>query len=430
VKQYLPHVRRGLASIAGNVGNLLFTLGRNKLLAIYLGPIGVGWIGLANNLVELGAVVSGAGVSDGLLRELARHRQSHSRRDIISTGFGMLLISLLVVVPAGTWAFLVLAKPGGMVLLNVAGFAFALVAAGFWRFVGGIYIGLGWSRVMFRTLVLAGFLNMVLSGAMLWLGWHNYLGYVVLTYGLIVVIGSIGLLREVRWYFSPGAIVRMPAWRPFLVIMVPILIALPLDTGILLFVRSVASAHLGEIGLGLIQPGLVFVILISSLFNAFAGMTTSRWDQSAEPAFSRQAVALLAAAVALPLAGAAFLTATAPMWGFVIHLFFSRAFEPGAAAVPWFLMGEALHMGSLLLFSTFLSRGLGIYTVVPRVACMTALVVMLRAGVAVSILSIGQAYCFGFVIYFAVTLVAWIGVQVVFLRRDRLATAPGPLRDG
>jgi hypothetical protein len=429
MKAYLPHIRRGLATIAGNMGNLLFTLGRNKLLAIYLGPIGVGWIGLANNLVELSAVISSAGVSDGLLRELARKRQSHSRKEIVSTGFGMWVASLVVVLPIAEWEFFRIARPTGAVMLNIIGFALAVLSGGLWRFISGIYLGLGRSRVMFHALVVGGLLNLLLSGLMLWLGWRNFLSYVVLTYGLIVVIGSFGLAREVREFYTLRAIWRLPAWRPILVIMVPILLALPLDTGILLYVRSFASAHLGEIGLGQIQPGLQFVVLGASLFNAFAGMTTSRWDQSAEPAFSSHALALVAAAVALPVAAGVFLATTVPMWGFVVRLFFSRAFEPGITAMPWFLMGEGFHMGSMLLFSTFLSRRLGTYTVVPRLACLATLFVVLRRSVAVSILSIAQAYCLGFAIYYAVTLVLWMGVQI-WLLGGRLPVVDEQLRDG
>ena len=419
MRHYLVHIGRGMQVVAGNLGNFAFVLIRNKVLAIFLGPMGVGWIALVNNLVEVSAVLSGAGVSDALGRELARKRQTRSHKDLISTGLGMFIVSLLVVLPITEWLFLRLAAPSGLMMVAAIGFGIAASAGGIWRFVSGIYLGLGRSRVVFHVLIWGACFNMAVSIALLSLGLRSYLAFVLLSYVPIALFGCAGLLRQAHAYFSIRSVWRMPAWRPMLMIVLPVLLGQPLEAGIVLLLRSATATRLGDVALGQIQPGLQLVILASSLFNAFAGITTSRWDQSVEPAFSRKALALLGAAVALPVIGGIFVSLAGPLWGLMIRLLFTRAFLPGVTAVPWFLAGEALHIGALLLFSTFMSRGMGSITLLPRLAGLVTMFAALRSGMDASLLQVGQAYTLTFLSYFLVTVVVWCAVQANLWRRAR-----------
>jgi len=422
MKHFVLHARRGLAMVAGNLGNFAFILLRNKMLASYLGPMGVGWIALVNNLVEVCANLSGAGVSDALGRELARKQLQFTQRQFVSSGLGMLLASLMVVVPATVWLFLHLAMPSGMVVPAALGFATAAVAAATYRFVSGIYLGQARPRVVFHALVWGACFNMVVSGALLLAGWHTYLSFVLLSYVPITLFACLGLVKNARSYFSVRDIVRMPAWRPMLLIALPTVLGTPLETMTLLMLRSATSARLGEVALGQIQPGLQFVILAASLFNAFVGITTSRWDQSGERGFSRHSLTLVAVAVALPIAGGIFMALSGPLWTLLVRLLFTRAFLPGTVAIPWFLGGEALHLGAMLLFSTFFSRKLGMVTLAPRLAALATMALALRFGMDRSLLLVGQAYTISFLVFFVVTLVLWCGFQAKFLRDARTST--------
>jgi hypothetical protein len=423
MKHLLVHARRGLVMIAGNLGNFVFVLARNKLLALYLGPVGVGWIGLVNTLVEVGANLAGAGVSDALGRELARKQPAFTPRQIVGTALGMLVASLALVLPCLLLLFVWLVPRDGALSISAGGFVVAVLAAAAWRFLSGIYLGNGQSRAIFNSYLLAGLVNVAGAALLLLIGWRLYIGFVMVSYIPFALFGGAGLLLVLPTLVRRDDVVRMPAWRPMLAIALPVVVGTPLESAAVLVLRSVTSARLGDVALGEIQPGLTFVILAASLFNAFVGITTSRWDQSREQAFSRRAMALLGGAIAVPLAGMLVLVLTAPLWNGVVRLLFSRAFVEGAAAVPWFLGGEAFHLGGLLLFSTLFSRGRGYLTLLPRLGAMGALGIALWAGMDGSVVQIGQAYGVAFVAYFALALGVWIVVQMALRRVERAGSA-------
>lgn len=421
MKHLLVHARRGLVMIAGNIGNFAFVLARNKLLALYLGPVGVGWIGLVTTLVEVGANLAGAGVSDALGRELARKQPQFSAAQIIETALGLVLIVLALVLPVMIGLFLWLVPPAGALVLP--GFVLALLSATAWRYFGGIYLGQGRARVIFNTLVWAGALNCALTGLMLLAGWTNPVWFVLLSYVPMALLSAAGLGALRGHVVAVHRAWRLPAWRPLVAIALPVVIGTPLETVLVLVVRSATAQRLGAVALGQIQPGLTFVILAASLFNAFVGITTSRWDQTGERAFSPASRLLLLGAIAVPVLGVPLLVLTAPLWTLAVRLLFAASFVPGAAAVPWFLAGEAFHLGGLLLFSTLFSRGRGLLTLVPRLGALAALAIVLRAGFAGSVVQVGQAYGVAFVAYFALALGVWLAVQIGFLRAERAGAA-------
>jgi PST family polysaccharide transporter len=419
MKHLLVHARRGLVMIAGNLGNFAFTLARNKLLALFLGPIGVGWIGLVNTLVEVGTNLAGAGVSDALGRELARKQPEFSPAQIVETGLGLVLIGLGLVLPVMIGLFVWLVPPIGTSALVLPGFVLAVLSATAWRYFGGIYLGQGRARVIFNTLVWAGAFNCAVTGLLLLAGWRDPLGFVLLSYVPMALFSAAGLGPLRAHVVAVQRAWQMPAWRPMLAIALPVVIGTPLETVLVLVVRSATAQRLGAVALGQIQPGLTFVILAASLFNAFVGITTSRWDQSGERAFSPASRLLLAAAIAVPVLGVPLLAVTAPLWTLAVRLLFSAAFVPGAAAVPWFLGGEAFHLGGLLLFSTLFSRARGYLTLVPRLGALAALALALALGMDRSVVQIGQCYAVAFVAYFALALAVWVTVQIGFWRAER-----------
>lgn len=423
MKAYLPHVKRGLVMIGANVANFALTLGRNKLLAMFFGPAGIGWIALVNNLIETAAVVGGMGVCDAFNRELPRKSPQFSQSDIVSSGIGFFALSVLFALPVATAIFMMTVDtPSGGVIAAIA-FALAAGLASLWRAVGGIFLGFGLSQRMFRAIVVGGTTNLVLAVLLLYANVRELMVYVLMTPALLAVAGISGAWPHIRNLLDWQAIKTMPARKPILTIALPIVVGLVLEPVTILLLRSETAARFGQEGVGLIQPGIAFVLLTAALTNAFFGMTLVRWDQTEERAFSAKFIALLGLSVMLPICGIMAVFLLEPLWPVLIELLFTPAFVVGAGTVPWFISGEVLRTGGAMLNHTFLSRHLGYLTILPRIACLFTVAVMIFLEKIESLIDVGQTYAMAYAAYFVSSITTWLLVQFYFLRKQRkLAT--------
>ncbi len=398
--------------VGGTLGNLLFQLIRNKLLALALGPAGVGWIALVNNLVETTATVAGGGVSDALNRELARKRPAFTQREIFSTALGIALLIAAIAMPAvGVALAWVVPQTLNFGLLAL-GVVVAIAGATGWRILAGLFLGLGLARRMALATLAGAAANLVLTAILLSLGATEPLLFVMLSPLCVAICGLIAARSRLPALIERAAIRALPAKGPVLQIALPVSIGLLLDPLTSLYLRSAVGLQLGEVAIGLLQPGFLFVLLAASIFNAIAGITIVRWDQSHERALSRRYALLLGAALALPLLGIFVIWLLQPVYPFLISLLFADEFRSGASAVPWLLAGEALRMGGALFLFTFLSRQLGYLTILPRLAGLLTAIAMIELSPQLTIELAAQSYAVAFVANFALSLVLWLGLQL------------------
>jgi PST family polysaccharide transporter len=420
---YRKHIRGSLVLVMANFGNFATTFLRNKLLALAFGPAGIGWIALANNLNEVFANIAGTGVCDAYNRELARAHPRFSPAQIVSTGVAISLVLLIAALPVGVWRLTSeVSMTDGRTLIILA-FAGMVASATAWRLVSGLYLGLGRARRLFMPMVIGGLANLAITAVMLWAGVTQYILFALMTPLLLALIAVVPVWRELRDLIRGPLILGAPALRPMLAIALPASIACLLEPLTAYAIRAATAARFGEAGVGLIQPGLILVILGSSVFNSIVGISVVRWDQSIERAFSPRSIALLAMACALPLLAMATNFVLAPVWGLIVRLLFTRAFLPGLATVPWFVLGEALRMGSSLLGQTMQSRRLGMLYLMPRVLSIIAVLVALRLGMDATMLLIAQAYTIAFLAMFVASVVSWVGVHGWLWMRERRAAA-------
>lgn len=403
--------------LGGTFGNMLFQLFRNKLLAVALGPAGVGWIALINNLVETAAVVAGGGVADSLNRELARRKPSFTPSQLISTGFGIALMLLTVTFPAAVVALLFTVPENGMLALVIAGLFVAIIAATGWRLIAGCFLGLGMARAMAIASITASGLNLSLTAALLAAGIDNPLVFVMLAPLCLVGAGLFFVWRTMAENVRLHAIRTLPARKPVLEVALPVAAGLLLEPMTSFYLRSATGLRLGEEAIGLLQPGFLFVFVAAAIFNTIAGITLVRWDQSQERAFSRKYLVMLGAALFLPVLAIAAAFLLSPIYPFLISLFFADAFRLGATAVPWLLAGEVFRMAGAMLLFTFFSREMGYFTLLPRVICLITAVIAVQLTETFSIVTAAQSYAAAFCASFLVSLAMWISFQIYLARK-------------
>lgn len=418
VKAYIPHAKRGISVIGGSLANFAITLLRNKLLAIYVGPVGVGLIALVNNLNETGAVASGTGICDAYNRELARKRANFTAKQIVSSGIGIFVLLLTLVLPAVIGLYFYVVRSISDIFMPIIGLTIAGTAAGIWRLLSGVYLGFGLSRRMFNTVVIGAVVNLIVAWLLLLAGIREPIVFVATTPVFLTALGLFGLRDRIKGLIDWQAICHMPARKPIMTIALPIVLGLLMEPMTAFYLRSVTTDRFGEVAVGIIQPGLQFGMLASSLWNSFLGMTIVRWDQTSETAFSRKFVFLLSASLALPLVGTAIAFGMKPLWPALVSMLFTDEFLPGVITIPWFLAGEACRMGGIMLNHTFLSRGFGMLTLIPRFSCLGVVITALHSGFDISLLAIAQAYAMAYFSYFALTVTLWLWLQV---RMSRVA---------
>lgn len=396
----------------GTIGNMVFQLIRNKLLALSLGPAGVGWIALVNNLVETFAVVAGGGISDSLNRELARRKPKFTAAQTFSTGLGIALLLTAIALPAVAIAAAIVVPERFPFAVLLAGLGVAVVAATAWRILAGLFLGLALAKKMVLATLAGAFANLVFTVFLLAVGVRETLAFVVLAPLCVAGAGLIAARSELVQVVNWASIRAMPARKPVLKIALPIAAGLLLEPLTALYLRSTAGLQLGDEAIGLLQPGFLFVLLSAGIFNSIAGITIVRWDQSHEPAFSAKYRLLLLVVLVAPLLATGFLFLLQPIYPFIISLIFADDFRFGASAMPWLLAGEAFRMAGALLQFTFMSRELGYICLFPRAACLATAVLAMHYVERFDIVVIGQAYALAFAVNFGLSLLLWLGLQV------------------
>ncbi len=405
--------------MSGALGNMIFQLFRSKLLAVALGPVGVGWIALVNNLVETAAVVAGGGVSDSLNRELARKKPVFTNTQLISTAVGISLILLAVAFPAAVAALLFTVPETGILALVIAGLLVAIIGATAWRIISGCFLGLGMARVMATASITAAALNLGLTAALLAIGVESPLVFVILAPVCLIGTGLFFARRTLAENVSLAAMRALPAKAPVLKIALPVAAGLLLEPMTTFYIRSATGLRLGEEAIGLLQPGFLFVYVGAAMFNTMAGITLVRWDQSHEQAFSRKYRIMLGVALVAPAVAIAGAFVLSPIYPFLISLFFADAFRLGAAAVPWLLAGEVFRMAGAMLLFTFFSREMGYITLVPRIICLITAAIAIELTPTFTIIAAAQSYTAAFAANFLASLVLWIGFQIRLSRKER-----------
>jgi PST family polysaccharide transporter len=409
-------MKRGSITAFATLVRLVIMMLRNKLLAVFLGPAGLGLVALITNLIETAAIVAGGGSGDAMNRELARKRPLFSDQEIVSTCVAITGGMLVLVLPAASIAFYALLPDQTFSLPVVAAVSAGVLSATGWRLLSGVMLGHAMARRMAIALLAGSLANLGFSALLLWWGIKDPIAYAALPAMMAFAAGAWFAGKKLAELIESKAFQALPALRPVLLTAVPVTIGFLFEPLIALYLRAKALEQLGASAVGLLQPGLLLVLVAGSVFNSVAGMTIVRWDQSHESAFSTGSKRLLLAAIGIAAIGSALAFALSALWPPIVRMLFSGEFAQGASLIPWFLAGEALRIGGALLLFTYMSRGLGLWTIMPRVAAFLTAMVAVQASEGLNLVTIAHAYAAAFFIYWLISLLMWLMLQ--FRLRD------------
>lgn len=359
---------RSTSIIGGaSVLNILIGLIRTKVLAILLGPAGVGLVSLYVSLMSTASAVASMGVGMVGTRQVAEAAGQDDAEALavvkramqLGTLFLSVMGALLVWLMRDTLALHVLGdvKHSGVVAWLSLGVALSVAAAS----QGAMLQGLRRIGDMARVSVYGSALNTVLGLALLWRwGGDSLVAYVLFGPLISFILG--------RWYVS-----RLPKvsnqkismqelaqqWGMLLRLGVPFMAAGLVATLVQLWIRVEVGNTLGEDALGHFQAS--WMISMQYIGFVLGAMGADYYPRLTALINDHQAATRLVneqTQIGLLLSAPVFI-AMLGVTPWVIHLLYSAEFLPAVEILRWQVLGDVLKVASWPLGFIILAAGAG-----------------------------------------------------------------------
>lgn len=346
-------ILKSSAIIGGSaVINILISLLRVKIIAVLLGPAGIGLMSLLQNLMTTGSQVSALGLGNAGTRQIAEATGSDDREKIDTARRALF------------WGTLVLSAIGGGALWLLRGVLAEQVLndASLAPTVGWLGIGValtvasgsqsalltGMRRIgdIARSQIASAFLSTLLGvGAIAWLGEKGLVLYILSVPFVGFIVGHVFVARLPK-VTTPRP--SLPALAGQWKVMVRLGFAFMLAglAGILaqLAVRTLVQRELGAESLGYFQAA--WAISMTYLGFVAGAMATDYYPRLTAAIHNREKAIRLVneqTEVALLLAGPVLL-AMLGLAPWIIHLLYSAEFTPATNILRWQLLADVLKV--------------------------------------------------------------------------------------
>ena len=417
---------------AASVLNVLISLVRMKVVAVLLGPAGVGLIGLLGNLMQAASGVAAMGLGTVGVRQIADAHGNGRSEDVILARRALLWGTVvLALIGAATVyllrepiARLVLADPGKADAIGWLAIGVALTVASGSQ--SALLNGLRRIGDLAKLQVATGLLSTLLGiGALLLWGEAGLVAFVLSAPLATFLLGHYFVMRA-------GVIQAPPTpWRAILAqwrVMIPLGAAFVVSglvtTGGYLVVRSLVQRELGPDALGQFQAA--YAIGMTYLGVVLAAMGTDYYPRLCAALHDPAAATRLVneqTEVALLLACPAVL-ATLALSPWLVPLLYTHAFTPAIAILHWQLLGDLLKVMSWPLGFVIVAAGAGKTFAFSEIVGLAVFVAGVAVGLPlIDVLATGVAFLAMYLVYLPV--VWWLA-----RRRIGFAWTPVVVRMG
>jgi PST family polysaccharide transporter len=406
--------------------NVVISLARMKIVALLLGPVGVGVVGLFHNVLQVSGTISGMGVGASGLRQIAAAR-SIGDDDAVRLVRAALFWVALVLGAIGAAVFVLFREPIAAIVITdprwagmLAWLALGIILTVIYGNQIAVLNGLRRIGDIARIQVASAFLASVLGVSILlvW-GESGLMGYVLSASGASFLV-ALYFIRRV-----PIVEGREPTWREILAsarglfaLGIPYMWSGLITLGGFLFVRILVQHHLGTTSLGQFQAAWAIGMMYISFI--LAAMGTDYYPRLSgcigDHAAARQLVneqVEVALLLATPLVIG--VLALAP-W--LVPLLYSDAFQPSAAVLQWQLLGDILKVVSWPLSMVTLAAGAGRTYAMSESTGIVVLVAGVYLGIVFfGLIGTGVAYLVTYAVY--LPIVYWLARRRIDFRWQR-----------
>jgi O-antigen/teichoic acid export membrane protein len=357
------------SSIIGGAAviNVLIGLVRTKILAVLLGPAGIGLISLYTGLMSTATAVATMGIGTTGTRQVAEAISLEDKH------------ALAVVRRAMFWGALLLASTGALVVWSLREVLAIRVLGGAEHaaIVGWLALGValsvagasqgaliqGMRRIgdMARLSVYGSVLNTVLGVALLWQwGQAGLVAYVLIGPLVSFLLGHWYVLRLPKVASGDIAIQdMMHQWKTLLRLGIPFMGAGLVGALVQLWIRVEVGNTLGAESLGHFQAA--WTISMQYIGFVMAAMGADYYPRLTGVIHDHKAATRLVneqTEIALMLSAPVFI-AMIGLTPWVIHLLYSSEFAPAVGVLRWQILGDVLKVASWPLGFVILAAGAG-----------------------------------------------------------------------
>ena len=356
---------RSSAIVGGaSVINMAIGIIKVKVLAVLLGPAGIGLMGLYQTILGLGSTLAGCGIGNSGVRQLAASAGEESTLAIVRRalwlanlvlGAGGMVILWLLREPVAQWVFGDTARAGEVGWLGLGVF-FTLVAGSQTALLQGL------RRIgdLARVNVISAFFAAAAGMALVYLlGQAGVLWFVLVAPAISVLVASHYAARLPRPKTSSDWQAISQQWQAMLKLGIPFMVAGLLTSATQLAARAIILRELGLDASGYFQAAwAISMTYIGFVLGAMATDYFPRLTEAiSDPARARKLVNEQTE-MALLLAGPVLLAMiTLAPW--VIHLLYAASFAPATEVLRWQVLGDILKVASWPMGFVLLAQGRG-----------------------------------------------------------------------
>ncbi|MFZ1110082.1 MAG: O-antigen translocase [Rhodomicrobium sp.] len=352
---------------AASVANIVISLVRMKIVAVLLGPAGIGLVGLLCNLMQAGASVAAMGLGAVGVRQVAE-AHGNGRHDDVAIARRALLWGTLVLAALGAAVVFLLREPIARLVLADAGQA------------GNV----GWLAVGVALTVASGSQGALLNGMrrigdLAWLQIASALLSSALGVGALLLWGGAGLTGFVlsaplatfvlgHYFVARSGAVRAPPtprrqvvaqWRIMIPLGAAFMISGLVTTGGFLVVRSLVRRELGAEELGYFQAawaiGMTYLAFVLGAMGTdyYPRLSGCIGDPAAASRLVNEQTEVALLLTAPPL------IAVLALSPWIVRLLYTNEFGPAVDILHWQLLGDLLKVMSWPLGFVMLAAGAG-----------------------------------------------------------------------
>ncbi|MCC7040806.1 MAG: O-antigen translocase [Burkholderiales bacterium] len=357
------------SSIIGGASafNIVISLLRTKVVAMLLGPAGIGLIGLLHNLMSAAATASALGFGNAGTRQIA---EANGQDDLlaISVARRALFWGTLALAMAGSLVFWLLR---GVIAQHVLGDRELASAVGWLALGVGLTVATGSQSALLtgmrrigdvaRLQIAASVPSTVVGlAAIWWLGTKGILLYVLIGPAVGFLFGYLYAARLPRIKTGPPSRTELIGqWKALLGLGSNFMVAGLTVTLGQLFVRTLVQRELGPTALGQFQAAWALsTAYIGFVLGAMGTDYYPRLTAVIEDKATANRLVNEQAEVALLLAGPVFLAIVA-LAPWAVRLFYTAEFQEAISILRWQVLGDILRTASVPVGYIMLAAGAG-----------------------------------------------------------------------
>ena len=415
---------RSSAIVGGaSVINMAIGIIKVKVLAVLLGPAGVGLMGLYQSILGVGCTLAGCGIGNSGVRQLAASAGEEATLAIVRRalwvanlvlGVGGMVILWLLREPVAQWVFGDTAHAGEVGWLGVGVF-FTLVAGSQTALLQGL------RRIgdLARVNVISAFFAAVAGIALVYLlGQAGVLWFVLVAPAISVLVASHYAARLPRPQTPRDWHAINQQWQLMLKLGIPFMVAGLLTSATQLAARAILLRELGLDASGYFQAAwAISMTYIGFVLGAMGTDYFPRLTKAiSDPARARKLVNEQTE-MALLLAGPVLLAMiTLAPW--VIHLLYAASFAPATEVLRWQVLGDIFKVASWPMGFILLAMGRGGIFIATELAWNAAYLAALSLGIPEwGLVSAGVGFWFAYLIYYF--LIIWVAARLIDYKPER-----------